>query len=80
MPLSLCGFELLAALAGRSSGSGAADAARESFLEFLSLIVWRGGDAMCVVSSDIHIWAKTISRIILTAVNTHPAFAGRCSL
>jgi hypothetical protein len=55
MPLSLCDFELLAALAGRSCESVSADAARESFLEFLSLVVWRGGDAMCKVSGDVHI-------------------------
>jgi hypothetical protein len=80
MPLSLCDVELLAALAGRSCDSETADAARESFLEFLSLVVWRGGDAMCVVSIDIHIWARTISKIKMTPVSTHPAFAGRCSL
>jgi hypothetical protein len=58
IPLSLEDAELLAAFAGRSCESGAFDVARDSFLVLLSVLVWRGGDAMCVViSNGIHIRA-----------------------
>lgn len=55
IPLSLDDAELFAAFAGRSCESGALAVARESFLVLLSLVVWRGGEAMyVVVSSDTY--------------------------
>ena len=52
IPLSLDDAELLAAFAGRACESEALDVARESFLVLLSLVVWRGGDAITKIVSS----------------------------
>jgi hypothetical protein len=65
IPLSLDDAEFLAAFAGRSCASGALVVARESFFVVLSVLVWRGGDAMCiVVSSGTHIRARISVRTV----------------
>jgi hypothetical protein len=61
MPLSLGAAEFLAAFAGRSCESAAVDAAKESFLVVLSLLVWRGGDAVVKSSQQRYSYMRAKS-------------------
>jgi hypothetical protein len=74
MPLSLGVFELLAAFAGRSWESGAADVAKESFRALSSLVVWRGGDAMRVQLAVMFMFPQEWWNTIPTVVRHSPRF------
>jgi hypothetical protein len=79
MPLSLNAAEFLAAFAGRSCDSAAVDTAAESFRVVLSLLIWRGGDAIVCCSQQRYPYLS-VKLCRGVGFKTHLAFDGRCSL